>query len=177
MWGLRGPWREKGPDRSLAKEASGCRSQRQKERGRVEDSQRGRWGSRANDLSGTEPQGSHGPAENALPHQRQPSTQGPLSQPPDPLPGWLGAESTPGGRNVPAECFSAFPGCKAARSPPAWPGPPSPAPWQGQGTAGSLAWGKASKLRGRVPATHTEVQEEDGGDRGYGAGKRGLRAP
>lgn len=54
MWGLRGLWRERGKDeRRLVEQACGFRSQRQKERGHVEDSQHGRWGSRANDLSGT----------------------------------------------------------------------------------------------------------------------------
>lgn len=77
--------------RSLAKEACGFRSQRQKGRGRVEDSQHGRRGSRAKDLSAQDPK-SHMPSREHPP-PRAASTQGPLSQPPIPcLGGWeLGA--------------------------------------------------------------------------------------
>lgn len=151
---------------------------RKKDRRHIGDSQRGRWGSRANDLSGTGPGGPHGPAENALPHGGQPSTQGPLSQPPDPLPGWLGAGSTRGeGMSL---LSTSLPSQTARQLSPHQPDLafPAPGPWQGQDTAGSLAWGKVSKLRGRVPATHTEVQEEKagGGERGR-AGKRGLQVP
>lgn len=55
--------------------------------------------------------------------------------------------------------------------PTAWLSPPSPTSGQGQGTVGPLAQGKAPKWRGRVPATHTEVREEDGETR---ARRKGL---
>lgn len=45
--------------------------------------------------------------------------------------------------------------------------PSRPIPWQGQGTERALAQATAPRCRGRVPATHIEVQEEkNGGDMG-----------
>lgn len=173
LWSLRGPRRERGQERRLAKKAFGFRSQRQKERGCVEDSQRGRWGSKANDISGTGSQVPHSPAENVLPHREQTSTQGPLSQPPDPCrtPGVAGSWENPGERNVPAEHFCLH-GLLQGSSVPASLARPS-LPWvpARPGCCRAPGLGRGTQTEELSSSPHTEVQEKDGGDGSQGRGE------
>lgn len=75
------------------KEACEFRNQRQKERGHAEDSQRGQRAPGPMTSQHRIPSSTAQEKKNTLPHQEQPLTQGPLSQPPDPSQGdWeLGA--------------------------------------------------------------------------------------